>query len=390
MATAHHMAAQAANSSFIRRMFETGLKLKAIHGADNVYDFSLGNPVLPPPAAFTWELARLAAEPWAGKHAYMPNAGYPVVREKLSAWLEKSQGVAPGADRILMTCGAGGGLNVVFKTLLNPGDEVLASLPCFMEYGFYAANHGGRLVTVPCKADFDLDIGAFEAAITAKTALVVVNSPNNPSGRIYPESSLKALADLLDHKSRQLGRRIYLVSDEPYRSMSWGKPVPGILSAYPHSLVVSSWSKELSIPGERIGFVAINPAAEDAQGLFDIAVLCNRILGYVNAPALMQMAVANCLGQTADLEAYRRKRDLLCPALRACGYDIPDPDGTFYAFVKAPGGDDLAFVDRLQEERILAVPGRGFGLPGYFRLAFCTGDDTISRSLPGFARAIAK
>jgi len=376
-----------ASSSFIRKMFETGLRLKEIHGADKVCDFSLGNPSLPPPEAFSRALVHFAAEPFAGKHAYMPNAGYPDVRAAVASWVGRAQGVDLPAGNVVMACGAGGGLNVVFKTLLNPGDEVVASLPCFMEYRFYAQNHGGDLKTVPCRPNFDLDLDAIAAALTPKTALVILNSPNNPSGMIYPEATLRGLAQVLAAASKKHGRTIYLVADEPYRAITYGAPVPGLMALYPHTLVVSSFSKELSIPGERIGWIAVNPAAEDAGAVIDAAVVCTRILGYVNAPALMQKAVAACLGVTADVEAYHRKRDLLVPALRRIGYELSDPPGTFYAFPKAPGGDDLAFTDALQRHLVLAVPGRGFGMEGYFRIAYCVDDDVITRSLAGFEAA---
>ncbi len=388
MAIAKHIQETVSSSSFIRKMFETGIRLKAEFGADQVCDFSLGNPSLPPPPEFSAHLSRLAAEPFAGKHAYMPNAGYPDVRQAISRHLGSIWGSEPGIDGIIMTCGAGGGLNVVLKTLLNPGDEVLASLPCFMEYRFYAANHGGVLKTVACHDNFDLNIEAIAAALTPKTALIIINSPNNPSGVIYPESTLRQLAAVLDAHRRKTGRTIYIVSDEPYRAISYGASVPVLPKIYPHTIVVTSYSKELSIPGERLGWIGISPAAEDASVIFDAAVVCNRILGFVNAPALMQKAVAASLGLTADVDAYRRKRDLLCPALVKMGYKLLEPAGTFYAFPRAPGGDDLAFVDRLLAERVLVVPGRGFGLAGYFRIAFCVDDAVIQRALPGFERAI--
>jgi aspartate aminotransferase len=394
MAIARHIGQTVASSSFIRKMFETGLRLKAEHGAERVSDFSLGNPSLPPPPDFTRALHQLSASDFAGKHAYMPNAGYPDVRAAVAAWVGKAQGVALDAGQIVMSCGAGGGLNVVFKTLLNPGDEVLASLPCFMEYDFYAKNHGGSLKTVPCKQDFDLDLEAIAAAITPRTAIVIINSPNNPSGAIYPEASLRGLVEVLRAAAKRTGRTVYLVADEPYRAISYGRPVAPLMAVYEHSVVVSSFSKELSIPGERIGWIAVNPAAEDAAALVDGATVCTRILGYVNAPALMQKAVAQCLGATADVEAYRKKRDLLCPALKAMGYELVEPAGTFYLFPKAPGkpganglADDLVFVERLKEHLVLAVPGSGFGMPGYFRIAYCVDDAVISRALPGFAAA---
>ncbi len=387
MALARHIGQTVASSSFIRKMFETGIRLKQEYGAEKVCDFSLGNPSLPPPAAFSEALIRVASQSFPGKHAYMPNAGYADVRAAIAGWVGKAQGIDLPSSHVVMSCGAGGGLNVIFKALLNPGDEVVASLPCFMEYRFYAENHGGVLKTVPCKPGFDLDLDAIAKALTPRTALVILNSPNNPSGTIYPEATLQGLAGVLADATRKHGRTIYLVADEPYRAITYGQPVPGLLALYPHSIVVSSFSKELSIPGERLGWIAVNPAAEDAAALIDGAVVCTRILGYVNAPALMQKAAAACLGVTADMAAYRRKRDLLCPALKRIGYDLVEPAGTFYAFPKAPGGDDLAFVEALQKQLVLVVPGRGFGMEGYFRIAYCVDDDIITRSLAGFEAA---
>jgi len=388
MAVAREVGALVASGSFIRKMFETGLRLKSEFGENAVCDFSLGNPSLPPPLSFSRALTELASHPFAGKHAYMPNAGYPDVRKTVSTWIGQEYGLEPGPDHVVMSCGAGGGLNTVLKSILNPGDTVLASLPCFMEYRFYASNHGGNLVTVGCKPDFDLDVEAIEAAITPQTAAFILNSPNNPSGRIYPEATIKKLIAVLERSKAKTGRRIYLISDEPYRAIAYGIKVPSLFDLYPHTLVVYSLSKELSIPGERIGWVAVHPKAEDAQALVDAIVFCTRVLGYVNAPALMQKAVAASIGARVDVSLYQKKRDILCPALRAMGYDIPDPDGTFYAFPKVPGNDEQRFFAELQRERILVVPGSGFGLSGFFRIAYCTDDEVIRRSLPGFQKAI--
>jgi aspartate aminotransferase len=275
------------------------------------------------------------------------------------------------------------------KTILNPGDTVVASVPYFFEYSFYAENHGGEAVLVPTKNDFDLDVGEIARRITPRTAAVIINSPNNPSGQVYSEATVRALGDMLEQRSREVGRSVYLLSDEPYRRIVYdGVVVPPVLARIRNSIVVTSCSKDLSIPGERIGWIAVNPGADDAADLVNGMILCTRILGFVNAPALMQRAVAETLGQGIDVGLYERKRDLLCAGLESCGYEFVRPKGTFYLLPKAPGGDDLGFVEALRRELILAVPGRGFALPGYFRLAFCVDDRVIERSLEGFARAI--
>ncbi len=378
-------------SSWIRKMFETGARLRAEHGDDKVCDFSLGNPNLPPPALFQQALLRVVGAQAEGKHGYMPNGGYPWARQRVAERVAVEQGVRLTAEHLIMTCGAGGGLNVALKTLLNPGDTVLASTPCFMEYRFYADNHGGTLELVPGREDFDLDVAALEAAITPKTAAVIVNSPNNPSGRIYPEATIRELAGMLAASSRRIGRAIYLLSDEPYRHIVYGGAVvPSVMAAYRDSIVATSYSKDLSVPGERIGWLAVNPEAEGAAELVDGFTLCNRILGYVNAPALMQRVVAEIGDAAVDPLVYQGKRDRLCDSLTAIGYELARPQGTFYLFPRAPGGDDLAAVNALQDELVLTVPGRGFGTPGYFRIAFCVDDDVIRRSIPGFARAFER
>ena len=379
------------NSSWIRRMFEAGNVLRAAHGAEKVCDFSLGNPDVEPPAAFQRVLAEVVAAPIKRKHGYMPNAGYPEVRARVAEQVAREQGVRIGGEHIVMSCGASGAMNSVLKCILDPGDEVIASIPCFMEYASYVDNHGGKLVLAPTLPDFNLDIPAMESRITARTAAVIINSPNNPTGRIYPAETLRRLADLLLRAGEKTGRTIYLIADEPYRKLAYsGVVVPGILGLYPHSVVVTSYSKDLSLPGERIGFAAVNPSADDAERLVDGVVLCTRILGYVNAPALMQRVIGSLQGTAVDVEIYRRKRDLFCSALSSMGYQLDVPQGAFYIFPRAPGGDDLALARALQEELILVVPGRGFNAPGYFRIAYCVDTEVIERSLPGFQRTIRK
>jgi aspartate aminotransferase len=378
-------------SSWIRKMFEEGARLKAEHGADKVFDFSLGNPNLPPPEKFDEILRDTVDSCGLGGHCYMPQAGYPQVCASIAEYLAGEQGVAITCDDIIMTCGAAGALNVIFKALLDPGDEVLTPMPCFVEYRFYADNHGGVLKMVATQPDFTLDLDAMATAITEKTKIVLINSPNNPTGQIYSEENLDALGALLAQKSSEYGRIIYLVSDEPYRKIVFGDAtVPSIFKCYNESIIATSYSKDISIPGERIGFAAVNPAATHRQTLMAGMSLTNRILGFVNAPALMQRVVACMQGMSVDIGEYQRKRDLLCDGLADAGYDFTTPSGAFYLFPRTPTDDDVAFVKALQEELILVVPGSGFAGPGHFRIAFCVDDETIVNAMPGFNRVMRK
>jgi len=380
-----------AGSSFIRKMFEEGARLKAQYGADNVFDFSLGNPNVPPPEKFNEILRETVSICGLDDHCYMPNTGYPMVCGSVADYLAREQQAAVTEKDVLMTCGASGALNVALKALLDPGDEVLTPIPCFVEYKFYADNHGGVLKTVATKPDFELDPDAIAAAITAKTKVFLINSPNNPTGQVYSAESLKALAKILEQKGREFNRTIYLLSDEPYRKIVYdGVEVPSIFTAYPDSIIGTSYSKDISIPGERIGFLAVNPAATYKKDLMAAMTVANRILGFVNAPALMQRVVACMQGMSVDISEYARKRDLLCNGLAGFGYEFIKPPGTFYLFPRSPIPDDVEFVNALKEERILVVPGSGFNGPGYFRIAFCVSDDTIKKSMPGFERAINK
>jgi aspartate aminotransferase len=378
-----------ANSSFIRKMFEEGARLKAEHGSENVFDFSLGNPNLPPPQQFKTVMHEIIDADAAGTHGYMPQPGYPQVRSAIAAFLTREYEVDISGEEVLMTCGAAGALNVIFKALLDPQDEVLSPQPCFVEYRFYVENHGGVFKTVPTKPDFSLDLEALAGAITKKTKVVLINSPNNPTGQVYSKESLDSLGALLEEKSREMGRTLYLVSDEPYRKIVYDDvAVPSIFKSYKESIVATSYSKDISIPGERIGFVAVNPGATFRGDLVGAMAITNRILGFVNAPAIMQRAVARLQGASVDINEYKRKRDLLCDGLAASGYEFIRPAGAFYLFPKAPIADDVAFVKALQEELILVVPGSGFAGPGYFRIAFCCEDETIVNALPGFAKVM--
>ena len=388
MAVSQRVLKSMESSSWIRKMFETGGLLKAQYGEDNVYDFSLGNPNTEPPEEFTKTLKEYVNTEGKGMHAYMPNAGYPDVRSKVADYIKKTENVDVTSTCIVMTCGAAGAMNAVLKTILNPGDKVITSTPFFAEYTAYADNHFGELVTVPGKKDFDLDIKAIADAIDEKTAAVIINSPNNPSGRIFPESTIKALADMLEKKKEETGRTVYLLSDEPYKKITYdGVEVPSVIANYKNTIILTSYSKDLSLPGERIGWLAVHPEADDFDNLMNGIIMCNRILGYVNAPAIMQKVVAELQGVSVDIDFYRKKRDRLCEILTEAGFKFIKPEGTFYLFPEAPGGDDLKAVAALQEERILTVPGRGFGSPGYFRISYCVADSVIEGSAQGFKKA---
>ncbi len=376
-------------SSWIRKMFEEGQERKAKFGAENVFDFSLGNPNLEPPYRFKQVLDELAKDPSAGLHAYMPNAGFAETRQAVADYLNGFNRPTFTADEIVMTVGAGGGLNVVLKTLLDPGDEVIIPKPYFVEYDFYLDNHQGTPRVIQTKKDFSLDLDALEEAVTEKTKAVLINSPNNPTGKVYPIEKLKELAGLLSHYSSKFGQPIYLISDEPYRKIVYDNiMVPSIFDVYNESFVVTSFSKDLSLPGERIGYAAANPDMSDKGTIVAGMVLCNRILGYVNAPAFMQRAISVLLEESIEISVYQKKRDTLCDALASFGYDFERPEGAFYLFPRTPVEDDVDFVMALQEENILTVPGSGFGGPGHFRIAYCVSDAVIEGALSGFEKVI--
>ena len=375
-------------SSWIRKMFEEGARLKALHGSDKVYDFSLGNPDLEPPEKFRQVLSSVIAESPTGAHGYMPNAGYEETRAAVADYVNREEGVGIESKHVVMTCGAAGALNCIFKALLDPGEEVIVSAPYFVEYGFYADNHGGQIRVVSTREDFTLDPAAIERAIDSKTKVILINSPNNPSGQVYDRNSLQQLGDLLAASSKKMGKTIYLVSDEPYRKIVYdGFEVPSIFEAYPNSIVATSYSKDISLAGERLGYLVVNPQADEVEGLTGGLVLANRILGFVNAPALMQRVVTHLQGACVDVGVYQARRDLFFQGLVDAGYELVKPRGAFYLFPKSPVADDVSFVRLLQEENILVVPGSGFGSPGHFRIAYCVGNKTIESAMPGFARA---
>ena len=375
--------------SWIRKIFEEGIVLSQKYGADNVFDLSLGNPVIEPPEEFFDELRRIADDPAPGMHRYMPNSGYPETRGAVAAQLAEETGLSFGADNVMMACGAGGALNVVFKTLLDPGDEVVIFAPYFVEYFFYADNHGGGCKVVQPVEGFQPDMEALESAIGSQTKIVLVNSPNNPSGVLYSDDVLSSISDVIRRKEAEYNREIFLVSDEPYRKLLFdGLEYPHIFHHHTRSIVATSHSKDLALPGERIGYVAVHPDYDDAAEVMDGLIFCNRTLGFVNAPALMQHIVAKLQSVTVDIAQYQAKRDFMYDSLTGLGYDLVKPQGAFYMFPKAPIEDDVEFVAELQKHNVLTVPGMGFGMPGYFRISFCVTDRTLEGSIPGFRKAM--
>lgn len=376
----------------IRRMFEAGIELKKKYGAENVFDYSLGNPDIPAPETVKTALQEIAGhadEPFA--FGYMPNAGLPDARKALAQKISAEQGVTISGDQLVVTVGAAGGLNVFFRAVLEEGDEVLCPSPYFVEYGFYAGNYGGVLKSVPTKEDFSLDIDAFDKAITAKTRAVIIDSPNNPTGQIYSAQEIAALAEVLKKHSAANGRPIYLISDEPYRFLNFdGVEIPGVFQYYDASVVIGSFSKNLSLAGARIGFIAVNSKLENNEELMAGLIMCNRILGFVNAPVIAQKLILKCIDSEVDLNIYRRRRDALAKVLSDAGIEFTMPRGAFYFFPKSPVADEQKFVDALLNERVLAVSGKGFGKPGYIRLAFCSIDEKqIAASAESFKRAVA-
>ena len=371
--------------SWIRKMFEEGISLKQQFGEENVFDLSLGNPIMEPPQEFFDELRRVAENPIAGLHRYMPNAGFVETRDAVAAQLREETGQDFTANEIIMCCGAGGALNVILKTLLDPGDGVVIFAPYFVEYIFYADNHGGACKVVPPNDDFLPDLDAFENAIVEDTKIVLLNSPNNPSGVLYSAELLAQLGEIIQRKEKEFGSEIFLVSDEPYRKILFdGLEYPHIFDHHVRSIVATSHSKDLALPGERIGFVAVHPDYEDKTELMDGLVFCNRTLGFVNAPALIQHIVKNLQSVTIDVQQYQDKRDFMYQNLTEIGYEMPMPQGAFYMFPKSPIEDDVEFTAELQKRNVLVVPGRGFGSPGHFRLSYCVTDETLAGSLEGF------
>ena len=370
-------------SSWIRRMFEEGRQLKLEHGDDKVFDLTIGNPLLEPPPEFFQTLRDFSDPSNARWHRYMPNAGFEDVRGSIATHLEKKHNLSGcEAKHILMSVGAGGALNVILKTILNPGDEVVILAPFFVEYIFYTQNHQGNVVIAETSDQFDIDFEDLDKKFTAKTKAIILNSPNNPTGKIYDEVCLNNLAQFLDEKQKQYEHPVYLVSDEPYREIVFdGKKAPPIVSRHENSFLAYSWSKSLSIPGDRIGYIGVNPAMQGVNKVIDGLTFSLRILGYVNAPATMQRVVKNLIDVTVDAAEYEKKRDRIYQALTGAGYEVYKPEGTFYIFPKSLDDDDEVFTKRALKELVLVVPGKGFGRSGYVRIAFCTDDRTIDGAL---------
>ena len=385
MIIAKAVAEQLRGASWIRRMFEEGARLRQERGAENVFDFTLGNPDVEPPNQVLNALRRLAETSPPGSHGYMPNPGFPAVRTAMAAKLARETGLPFGAQHILMTVGAAGACNVICKAILDPGDEVIALAPFFPEYRFYVSNHGGRLVVVQTDANFLPDVKAIAAAITPRTRAIIINTPNNPTGRVYPAAVLQELQALL----ASLPQPVLVLSDEPYKTLIYDGGRQTEVSSIIHNTVIcNSWSKSQALAGERIGYLALSPRLPEVDRLSEACAFANRVLGFVNASALWQQVVAETSDAAVDVAAYQDKRNLLCDALARMGYEVRRPEGAFYLFLKTPVADDVGFVQRLAREGVLTVPGTGFGRPGYMRLSLTVPRAMIERSLPGFERAL--
>jgi aspartate aminotransferase len=385
MIVAETIRQQIESASWIRKMFEEGIRLKAERGAENIFDFTLGNPTDDPPQEVQAALRKLVEINASGSHSYMPNAGFPNVRRDLAEVLKQDTGLPFTENHIIMTVGCAGAMNTIFKALLNPGDEVIVLMPCFPDYQFYILNFSGKMVPVETDESFQLDVTAIESKITSKTRAIIINSPNNPTGVIYSEVKLQQLEKAL----QKADHPIIVISDEPYKSFVYdGAKCPETASIISNCIIATSWSKTWSIPGERIGYLAISPRLPEAASLSQACTFTNRILGFINAPAIWQLTIAEAQHAGPDVEKYREKRDLLCDGLSRAGYDVHKPQGAFYLYLKTPIPDDMEFTRILQKEGVLAVPGKGFGRSGYVRLSLTVARDTIVRSLPFFEKAI--
>lgn len=379
------------SAGVIRKMFEEGNLLKQKYGEDKVYDFSLGNPDLDPPEEVVNQIKEVAADTTHLCHGYMPNAGYKEAREAMAAKTAAEQGVPVDFSNVVMAVGAAGALNVTLKALLNDGDEVIVPCPYFTEYDHYIHNHGGEIIRVKTKNDFGLDANTIKAALNEKTAAILINSPNNPSGRIYSDDELNEVVQVLNEHGKKTGRYPYIICDEPYRAITYGKKVAAVFPKYPYAVVVTSFAKNLSLPGERIGYVCVNPACPEAPAFMSAAVFSTRILGYVNAPALFQKVIAKSWNAKCDYSLYEKRRNEICEVMDYAGLKYAVPDGAFYLFVKVPEGwndDDMAFTNHLKKYNILCAPGSGFGGKGWFRIAYCCSEKTILNSKEAFKKAV--
>jgi len=387
MSISRSVSEQLERASWIRRMFEEGARLKAERGAGKIFDFTLGNPDVDPPAEVLAALARLSAEHPPQVHAYMPNAGYPAAREAVARHLAARTGLPFTPEHVLMTVGSAGACNVFLRSVIDPGDEVIVLAPWFSEYPFYIQNHAARMVLVETDARFMPDPGRIAAAITPRTKAIFLNSPNNPTGRVYTPDVLREI----DRVLRGLDHRVTVISDEPYTPIVFdGRKHPEVVSLIERTVVANSWSKTFAIPGERIGYLALSPRLPEAAALFNACAFSNRVLGFVNAPALWQRVVTETIGVQPDIGRYERRRNRMCEALARMGYEFLKPEGTFYLFPRSPIPDDVTFIRLLLQEGVLAVPGSGFGRAGYFRLSLTVPETVIEGSLHGFEKALAK
>lgn len=372
-------------SSWIRKMFETGITLKKQYGADKVFDFSLGNPDLPSPEIFNRILVEEATRTGAHVHGYMQNKGYPETCAAIAKLLEKESGLPFTENQIIMTCGAAGAINIILKSLLDPGDEVIVIAPFFTEYDFYVDNHRGKLIISEADADLLPDPADIIAKISVRTRVLLLNSPNNPTGRVYGDNIFREIGKILTQKSAEIGHPIYLLTDEPYKKIVYdGLQYHSPFRYYRHTILATSFSKDLSLAGERIGYLALSPLIEDYPTLINAAGFCNRVLGFINAPALMQRVIRHTLDAKVDVELYQRRRDLIYNALMEIGYDIIKPEGAFYLFPKCPINDDVKFVYALQDKLIITTPGVAFHRPGYFRISYAVPEKVILGAIPGF------
>lgn len=373
-------------SSWIRAMFEEGAKLAEKYGADKVYDYSLGNPYAEPPAEVVSSLKNHILSDEKGLHRYMNNAGFTEVREKVAKSLEKESGVKLSSENIVMTVGAAGGLNVVLKALLNPGEEIIVFAPYFVEYNFYTDNHGGKTVVVPPNTStFEPDLNALEESITSKTKAMIINTPNNPTGVVYSEEKLKDIAEIIERKEKEYNTTIFVISDQPYSEILYDDiKLPSTLAIFNNSIIVNSFSKSLGLAGERIGYIAASSRIKDIEMLMNALAFCNRTLGFVNAPALFQKVVGDAIDARVEIEEYKMRRDFLYENLTKLGFECVKPQGAFYLFPKALIDDDVEFAKRAIKHNLLLVPGSGFGCPGYFRLSYCVDFNMIKNSISAF------
>lgn len=391
MAISNKVKTNMAAGSYIRKMFEEGIALKKIHGDDNVFDLSIGNPIFEPPEAFKSELRKLAKSPPPGMHFIMEDAGYAETRDAIASQLTLDTDLKFSLNEIVMAFGSAGAVNIAFKTLLNPGEEVISFTPNYFEYEKYADNHGGVIKYIPSNESFIPDFLALENGITVKTKIVVINSPNNPTGAVYSSEVLKQIAEIITRKSAQLKQRIYIVSDDVYSKLYYGEgKCPRILNYYPHTIVATSYSKDLSLPGERIGYVAVHPECEDIKNIIEGLIFSNHAMGFISAPATMQYAIRNLQDVSVSISEYRKKRDFLYENLIQIGYSVAKPQGAFYIFPQTPIKDDETFVKELKDLLVLTTPGFVFQAPGYFRISYCLDDRIIEGSLAGLRKAMGK